>query len=386
MGLQMKRLGVIVPIYNVELYLEDCIESIIKQSYRNLEVILVDDGSNDNSGKICDRYAKSDSRIHVIHQKNMGPIMARYNGLINSNSDYITFVDGDDWIELFAYERMVPYMETNNDVIMFQIIRYFDETNMVYSDTNHILGQYDEQKIRNILFPNMIWDIKKQIFGIDPSLCNKIIKRKKLIVEFENIKNLCFHYGEDVAIIYPLLMKIRSIVITNEYLYYHRQRNRSRIAPYIEDNEYYKKLFLLYDYLKGCFNSNHELTKQLDYFYINSMELHLRIYGDRRSRRGYVFPFDIIPAQSKIIIYGAAEIGQLFYEQVQRINYCTIVAWIDRNYLSYQNLGVKNIEFIAECNYDYIVIAIGKKEIVQQVKKDLEAMNVKDSKIVWSIR
>lgn len=382
----MKKLAVIVPVYNVESYLEECIESVLKQSYRNLEIILVDDGSTDNSGKICDNYAKTDSRIHVIHQKNMGPILARYNGLISSNSDYITFVDGDDWIEPFAYEKMFPYMEKNNEVIMFHIIRYFDERNQIHSSINYMPGQYDKEAIRNILFPSMIWDIKKQVFGIDPSLCSKIIKREKLITEFENLKDLHIHYGEDVAVIYPLLMSIQSIAITNEYLYFHRQRKRDKIASYIIDNEYYKKLFFLYDYLKKRFGINRELNKQLDYFYIYSMELYLRIYGDRKSRRGYVFPFDIIPAQSKIIIYGAAEIGQIFFEQVRRINYCTVVAWVDRNYSNYQNLGVKNIELINECEYDYIVIAIGQKEIATQVKKDLKVMNVRDDKMVWSIR
>ena len=90
------RISIVVPVYNVEEYLEECIESIIKQSYPNIQIILVDDGSTDSSGLICDKYAQNDSRIEVIHQNNAGLVEARKAGLKRTIGEYVGFVDGDD--------------------------------------------------------------------------------------------------------------------------------------------------------------------------------------------------------------------------------------------------------------------------------------------------
>lgn len=101
----MKELiSIIVPVYNVEQYLDDCLISIINQTYKNLEIILIDDGSTDKSGKICDEYAKKDSRIIVIHKENGGVSSARNAGLRIAKGAYIGFVDPDDWIAEDMYE------------------------------------------------------------------------------------------------------------------------------------------------------------------------------------------------------------------------------------------------------------------------------------------
>ena len=104
----MKKIGVVVPIYNAGPYLEPCIESILGQTYRCLELVLVDDGSTDGSGALCDKYREIDKRVHVIHQENQGMLPARYNGLRCLECDYATFVDADDWIETDTYEKMSP--------------------------------------------------------------------------------------------------------------------------------------------------------------------------------------------------------------------------------------------------------------------------------------
>lgn len=111
-------ISVIIPVYNVEKYLERCINSIINQTYRMLEVILVDDGSTDNSGNICDMYAEKDSRIRAYHIKNGGPAKARNYGIDRSTGGgYITFVDSDDWIEPFMYEKLLSFaLEYKTDI------------------------------------------------------------------------------------------------------------------------------------------------------------------------------------------------------------------------------------------------------------------------------
>ena len=116
---EMKKyvISVIVPIYNVEKYLKKCIESILNQTYRYIEIILVDDGSTDKSGCICDTYEKNDSRVKVIHKKNGGLDSARKAGIRIATGDYVGYVDGDDWIEHNMYEKMMAQIDKNHEKI-----------------------------------------------------------------------------------------------------------------------------------------------------------------------------------------------------------------------------------------------------------------------------
>lgn len=110
--------SVIVPVYNVEKYLARCVDSITSQTYENLDIILVDDGSTDNSGRICGEYAKKDTRIRVIHQKNKGASAARNCGITAASGNYIGFIDSDDWIDKDMYELLVnTAIEHHADIV-----------------------------------------------------------------------------------------------------------------------------------------------------------------------------------------------------------------------------------------------------------------------------
>ena len=113
----MIYLSVIVPIYNSEKYLKRCVDSIVNQELKEIEIILVNDGSTDSSGSICDEYAKIDDRIKVIHKENEGKLMARYSGVKEAQCEYITFVDSDDWIEANCYNLFVKQMNAHIDMI-----------------------------------------------------------------------------------------------------------------------------------------------------------------------------------------------------------------------------------------------------------------------------
>lgn len=107
MNLNKPKVSIVVPVYNVEEYLEQCVDSLIKQTYQNLQIILVDDGSTDNSGAICDKYMKTDERVQVIHKANGGSSSSREAGVNAANGQYLMFVDGDDWLDLYAVEKCV---------------------------------------------------------------------------------------------------------------------------------------------------------------------------------------------------------------------------------------------------------------------------------------
>lgn len=116
-----KLISIIVPVYKVEKYIHKAVNSILEQTYKNLEVILVDDGSPDNCPKICDEYAAKDKRVKVIHQENCGVVIARQRGILLSQGTYIGFVDPDDWIEKDMFGKMVNCAESNNaDIVIIK--------------------------------------------------------------------------------------------------------------------------------------------------------------------------------------------------------------------------------------------------------------------------
>lgn len=121
-------ISVIIPVYNVESYLKRCLDSVINQSYQDLEIILIDDGSTDNSSKICDEYASNDPRVIVIHKQNAGQAAARNDGINIAKGEYIAFVDSDDWIELDMYELLMQaIIDTKADIVASGL-------NMVYQN------------------------------------------------------------------------------------------------------------------------------------------------------------------------------------------------------------------------------------------------------------
>lgn len=127
-------ISIIVPIYKTEKYLSTCIDSILSSSYKNIELILVDDGSPDNCGKICDEYSQKDNRIKVMHQNNSGVIEARKNGVEASSGEYILFVDSDDTIPNDAIESLCKYISPDIDIVIGEIGCYSNDSTLLNSD------------------------------------------------------------------------------------------------------------------------------------------------------------------------------------------------------------------------------------------------------------
>ena len=166
------ELSIIVPVYNVEKYLPKCIESILGQTINDFELILIDDGSEDQSGYICDEYAARDLRIKVIHQKNSGVSCARNSGLEIAKGQFVTFVDSDDWIEPSMYETMINIAkEKTVDVVACGISHYSEEGKYIFSELT------DENELDHISLMNSIYSMPNPIGGC---IWNKIYKRSKI--------------------------------------------------------------------------------------------------------------------------------------------------------------------------------------------------------------
>ena len=167
-------ISIIVPVYNVDKYIERCIQSIINQTYKNLEIILIDDGSTDKSGAICDKYSKIDNRINVIHKKNGGLSEARNVGLDIARGDYIGFVDSDDYIHPQMYELLYKNLiGTSADISIIKHIRKEEELG---------LGDINSKKVYSNL--EAIENILKKDSGIFIASCNKLYKKETKWTKF----------------------------------------------------------------------------------------------------------------------------------------------------------------------------------------------------------
>ena len=223
----MPKLSVIVPIYNTEKYLRECINSILAQTFTDFELILVDDGSTDGSGAICDEYAGKDNRIRVIHQENGGVTRARKNGAVHAKSDYITYVDSDDWIDPEAYHDLMLHLETQNaDMGIFAMVLERKQPVVI---TNYVEnGFYSKESLRKTVYPNMLFDYTLNCSGVIASLCNKIIRRDILFEAIMTIPD-SLGYGEDAVAGYMCVLNAASIYFCNKP-YYHYRENLTSIS------------------------------------------------------------------------------------------------------------------------------------------------------------
>jgi glycosyltransferase involved in cell wall biosynthesis len=243
-----KTISVIVPIFNVETYLHKCIDSILMQSYHNLEIILVNDGSPDNCGKICDEYATKDERIKIIHKKNGGLSDARNAGIRIATGDYVSFVDSDDWLDANTYELIMNKVTQNDaDIGEFNI-------NFVYDNEIRLKSINTDKEIYNTE------DAMKELIHaktFQTTVWNKIYRR-------DCIAGIEFPFGktnEDEFWTYQIFSRAEKIVFLNKALYFYRQRSTSIMGNYS-----LKRL----DGVEGMYNRMCFIKNQFPGLYLNS--------------------------------------------------------------------------------------------------------------------
>lgn len=209
-----EKISVIVPVYNVEQYLERCVDSIINQTYTNLEIILVNDGSTDNSGKLCDELAKKDERIRVIHKENGGLSDARNRGIDEAESDLVGFIDSDDYIDSDMYEVLLKNLnDTDADLSMCALYDVYNNTPEAQVTNKETWKLSSEQAIKMVM--------EAKILSV--TAVNKLY-RKSL---FTDLKFEVGKIAEDAFIMIKLLDKCEKIVATNEKKYYYVHRENS---------------------------------------------------------------------------------------------------------------------------------------------------------------
>lgn len=213
-----KLISIIVPIYNMEAYLKQCLDSLVNQSYRNIEIILVNDGSKDRSGKICDEYAQIDSRVKVIHKQNGGVSSARNVGLDNAKGDYMMSVDPDDWVEpSFCEEAIGMINKYHIDIVVFGYRSKYLNKTIEHKTSNPRLLERDEA-IRHLVLLDEPSVISHQ--------WNKIIK-KSLFEHLRYPEGMIF---EGTSISYRLFHQVSHIYLSDKMLYNYRLRMSSQVG------------------------------------------------------------------------------------------------------------------------------------------------------------
>ena len=229
-----KLVSIIVPVYKVEQYLKRCMDSILNQTYKNIEVILVNDGSPDNCPALCDEYEKIDSRVRVIHKENGGLSSARNVALDTLNGDYVFFVDSDDWLALDTLEVLNEYLEKDYDMISFQRTYLTEEKVVEKGEKNP--KDMDVSQYIDVSF----------LGRYDFFVTTKIFKTEV----FNNVRFLEGRNYEDLEIMHRLFLNMKKVVGLDYFLYYYWKGNEGAITNtitmknikdhYLSANEIYR--------------------------------------------------------------------------------------------------------------------------------------------------
>lgn len=243
----MKTISVIVPVYKVEAYIHECIQSIQNQSFKDFELILVDDGSPDKCGEICDNYAKDNDNIKVIHKENGGLVSAWKTGLNLSTAPYIVFIDSDDWIEPNFLELLYKKMEENDASIVSSAINrvYEDKTKKVIGfDKEYI---FEKSEIANSLYPKFVSFWSQDEIKYYPNRVARLYKRE-LFIANEKYCDMHVNMAEDYLITAAVLLDSSKVVCVPDAMYNYRARHDSMV------NTFYPNLKRNYEIVFDCLN------------------------------------------------------------------------------------------------------------------------------------
>lgn len=223
-------ISIIIPVYNVEPYINRCLESVINQTYPYLEIIIVDDGSTDGSGQICDAYQNMDKRIRVFHKKNGGPSSARNLGLHYAKGEFVGFVDSDDFIDLDMYDSMLHEMEKDVDIVTCG--RYISFPKEKHKRDRLMFWVPKRTKANNMMAIEELLNCR--IFSF--SVCDKIFRRRL----FDTVSFPIGRVSEDIPVTYSLFTKCKNVVHLGKPKYhnFHRDGSRSRQEFYYRQIDY----------------------------------------------------------------------------------------------------------------------------------------------------
>lgn len=375
---------VIVPIYNVSSYLDKCINSIIDQTYKELEIILVDDGSTDDCGEICDRYAQMDSRINVIHKENGGLVSARKAGLNLAKGDYIAFVDGDDWIDKDMYQILLD-KALSSGVDFVDSAYSLTKDNVVVEHT--VLEadyEFDAEQIKAIIES---WIVDENKALIRSTIWTKLFKADIIKRSYAEVPE-DMSVGED-KINYIVLFKYayRAAIISASF--YHYNYRSDSLSHFISIRNWRKgneKLGLCTRMIEKYYPYVNRNMLDIWFFRQRLVEFNRIQIGDDWRIPMYKCANTDNLQNRRVVIYGAGNVGKDVYAQLSKYEFCNIVGWVDKNYQKYHYpyCTVRSSDSLSYLEYDIILIAVLRENLANSIKYELIGKGVPGERIVWN--
>ena len=378
-----KTVSIILPVYKVEKFLPTCIDNLINQTYREIEIILVDDGSPDTSGEICDQYARLDRRIIVIHQPNMGLVNARKEGLKIAKGEYVTYVDGDDFVELNYCESLIKEVNENDaDIVIGGYIRNYHGRTF-FLNNNLPAGRYQGENLKSI-WREMIFNGNFFTHGISTYSWGKLFKRDLLLsIQLSIPEDITI--GEDAACVYPLISKADSIVISPTAGYHYIQHQSSMLKSFSGVKTELNSLSSLFRFLLKSFKHHEyfdDFLRQLRPYLLSQLMARTGAVVIRADGTIKLMGHDV-QTTDRLVIYNSGTFGQQIYKRLQQANFTNIL-WIDEDadLCNQDNLPVKDPQCLKDTPFDKLFIASLNPDFTKRVNHYLNDLGIPDSKIL----
>lgn len=222
-------ISIIIPVYNVEKYLRRCLDSVIAQTYTNWECLLIDDGSTDSSGAVCDEYAAKDSRFVVVHKQNEGVAKARLDAFEQSSGELVTFIDSDDYVSPVYLEKLSePIINQGADMVSCNYCR--ETAGVVKEAPDKLIGAYEGKQLKDFIANHYFYDYSVRGYGMTQFLWTKMIRRKFVKTGLE--QGLGLWFGEDQLSMFYMLKQCKKLVLLQDRLYYYVQHEGQATKKY----------------------------------------------------------------------------------------------------------------------------------------------------------
>ena len=412
------KVSIIIPVYNVDKYLADCLDSVINQTLKEVEIICVNDGSMDSSASILKQYSCDYTNITIINQENQGLSCARNVGVLYAKGEYIYFLDSDDRIEAYAMEEMYNLAHKDAlDVLYIDGRAVYEneklmETFPQYETAYRRKSSYDAITRGIELFSHMIENSEYCVQASLQFIKREYLKRINLkfypgILYEDNLFNFyCMLQTEkvrhvNIAYFIRLIREDSIMTSSKKYPNFHGHYiTYFEMLKFVDDNseklerKFLKSIYIVIDsiiwvmrnmYLYNLSDEDKEKTSEFlptGQYRIEKLLGKISMYTNTQ----YPFPFYLLPPQSKIVLYGAGNIGKRYFQQLKEGKYAEIVKWVDKQFYTLREEGfpVDNVESISDVEYDFVFISIADDEIASEIICNLKQMGVTDQRIIWS--
>lgn len=389
--------SVVVPTFNSEQFIERCISSVLDSSYTKLEIIIVDDGSEDNTVGLCKALAAKDAlrRVKIIRQEHSGTAKARNTGILEAKGEYITFIDSDDWIANDRLAHMVEAMDgcdlVNGGYVYIIESRAVHDSLMdrgqgklQFHDLSISEGIYEGERLKSYIKKGITNDVELAY------LWTKIFRTDILKNICEKVDTSIWH-GEDAVLAYMYMPHCSRIRVIKDFGYYysiHDNYSRYKWDKMLSNIEReYNCLQREFETLPNA----EELEGSLLEMYRKEIEFSISVRFKQNKNFNRIkhiyYPYYGRLKDKKIILYGAGNVGQAYYKHMKADRECTLMAWVDKNAVEIMEnklLPVEKVDCIFHLEYDYVVIAVFDEPVYKMIQTELICAGIEKEKIIWN--